>query len=76
MVISERAGSCCLVATNNGETVDPYDVESVTKAFDNQLILVDHKDGIHERPSLMGVTFEERVSNLDRKLSFKENVVM
>lgn len=42
MVISERAGSCCLVATNNGETVDPYDVESVTKAFDNQLILVDH----------------------------------
>ena len=57
MVISERAGSCCLVATNNGETVDPYDVESVTKAFDNQLILVDHKDGIHERLLSYGCHF-------------------
>ena len=76
VVISEKAGSCCLVTANNGEIVDPYDVESVTKALDNQLKLVGPKDGIYERPSLMDVTYEERISNLDCKLSLMENVVM
>ena len=72
VVISKAAGSSCLVTKNNGEVVDPYDVEAVTKALDNQLKLVGKKNGINERPSYMDVSFNERMTNLENKLSLKK----
>ena len=61
-----------MVTKNNGEVVDPYDVEAVTKALDNQLKLVGKKNGINERPSYMDVSFNERMTNLENKLSLKK----
>jgi glycosyltransferase involved in cell wall biosynthesis len=72
VVISKNAGSSCLVTKNNGEIVDPYDIESVAKALDNQLRLVGEKNGINERPSYMDVSFIERITNLENKLSLKK----
>ncbi|MBQ6049395.1 MAG: glycosyltransferase family 4 protein [Bacteroidaceae bacterium] len=74
VVISKNAGSSCLVTKNNGEIVDPYDIESVAKALDNQLRLVGEKNGINERPSYMDVSFIERITNLENKLSLKKTM--
>ena len=73
-MISKNAGSSCLVTKNNGEIVDPYDIESVAKALDNQLRLVGEKNGINERPSYMDVSFIERITNLENKLSLKKTM--
>lgn len=70
VVISNKAGSSCLVNAKNGELVDPLDVDGMANAIDRQLNLVSVPDMQTGRKSLMTVTFEERMANLIRVLMF------
>lgn len=64
MVISEKAGSECLVDNSNGEKINPMDVENIANAIDRQLAQAVIPDLTSSRQSLMTVSFEDRIFNL------------
>lgn len=65
VVISEKAGSACLVNKNNGEIIAPMDIEAMADALDRQLKLIRKRDGnIEYRKNLMTVKFDERINSL------------
>lgn len=64
VVISEKAGSSCLVNIDNGELVNPYDIQSISTAIDNQLSKAQIPDTLYPRHSLMDVTFDELYKQL------------
>lgn len=64
VVISDKAGSACLVGVNNGELVNPEDVHNIAAAIDNQMALSSVPDMILPRKSLMTISFDERIDNL------------
>ena len=68
VVVSDKAGSSCLVDGSNGETVDPADVAGIADALDRQMRLSAVPDLTSPRKSLMTVSFEERMNNLVRSL--------
>ena len=68
VVISEKAGSSCLVSEENGELIDPMDVDGMAAAMEKQLGLASVPDLKESRKSLMKVSFEERINNLVNKL--------
>ena len=69
VVISEKAGSACLVNKNNGEIIAPMDIEAIADALDRQLKMINlREERITHRKNLMTVKFEERISNLKKFL--------
>ena len=69
VVISEKAGSACLVNSENGEIIDPMDVEGIVDALDRQLRLVDLRgENIECRKNLMALKFDERINSLKENL--------
>lgn len=68
VVVSERAGSSCLVSEYNGEIINPMNVENIVDAIDRQLALATIPNLSTPRKSLMTVSFEERINNLVNKL--------
>ena len=68
VVISERAGSSCLVCDENGELIDPMDVSGMAIALDRQLGFATPPDLKSIRHSKMTISFEERIDNLVRTI--------
>lgn len=70
VVISENAGSSCLVEEGfNGYIVNPNDIEKVTISIDNLLTKIKNKNEfIKLKPNLMNVFFNEQMNNLLSKL--------
>lgn len=68
VIVSERAGSSCLVSESNGEKIDPMNVENMAEAIDRQMALAAVPSLLMPRQSLMTVSFEERINNLVNKL--------
>lgn len=68
VIVSERAGSSCLVCETNGEIINPVNVENIAEAIDRQMELTAVPDLKAPRKSLMTVSFEERINNLVNKL--------
>lgn len=68
MIVSEKAGSSCLVNETNGEVVDPMNVWEIASAIDRQMALTSVPDLKTSRRSLMTISFEERINNLVNKL--------
>lgn len=64
VIVSERAGSSCLVNEENGEIVDPLSVEGITNAIDRQFSLTSVPNLTTPRQNNMYVIFEERINNL------------
>jgi len=71
VVVSERAGSSCLVDDTNGELIDPMNEDGIASAIDRQMALAKVPDLITPRCNLMPVSFEERISNLVFKIKEK-----
>lgn len=59
VIVSEKAGSSCLVSNKNGEIVDPFNIMGITAAIDNQFVLAQIPDLLRSRSSLMEVSFDE-----------------
>lgn len=72
VIISERAGSSCLVCEHNGELINPMDVEAISEAFERQLRLATIPNLSEPRKSLMTISFEERTSSLIKILKTKK----
>lgn len=68
MIVSEKAGSSCLVDKTNGEIIDPMNVDGIAAAIDRQMALSPIPDLVNSRKSLMTVSFEERIDNLVKKI--------
>ena len=68
MIVSEKAGSACLVNDNNGEVIDPMDVEGIASAIERQIKQTSVPDLKTSRQSLMTISFEERINYLVNKL--------
>ena len=71
MVISEKAGSECLVNSTNGEKINPMNVENIAEAIDRQIKLAPIPDLKIRRNSLMTVYFEERINYLVDNIKIK-----
>ena len=68
VIISNKAGSSCLVNKWNGETVDPNDVKNMADAIDRQFALATVPDLQEARRSMMPVTFDDLMGNLISRL--------
>lgn len=68
VIVSQRAGSSCLVCKENGEIIDPFDVQGITTAIERQLSLGNIPDLSKARDSLLPVKFCERMDNLKEKI--------
>ncbi len=70
VVVSEKAGSSCLVEEKtNGFVVDPYDTDIISNTIDKLLASIKNKkETIYLKPNLMRVSFQERINNLISKL--------
>jgi glycosyltransferase involved in cell wall biosynthesis len=68
VIVSRKAGSSCLVNEENGELIDPIDVECIAEAIDRQMALASIPNLEAARKSLMTVSFEERICNVVNKL--------
>lgn len=71
MVVSEKAGSECLVDSTNGVKIDPMNVENIAEAIDSQMALAAIPDLKKPRKSLMTVSFDERINNLVTRIKNK-----
>ena len=69
VIVSERAGSSCLVSEENGQLVNPMDVDDIRAAIDRQIAEAEKPDLNAPRESRMTVKFEERINNLVNKLN-------
>lgn len=68
VIVSERAGSSCLVNSENGEIINPMDAEGIAAAIDRQMELSVEPNYETCRKNLMNISFEERINNLVEKL--------
>lgn len=68
-VISEKAGSACLVTHENGELIDPMDVANIASAINRQLRLVSIPVFDALRENMMKISFERMLCNLVNTLN-------
>ena len=68
VLVSEKAGSACLVTPENGAVVPIGDKAVILSALKTQLALSQSFDGRSMRPCLMPFTFKERVEVLEKEL--------
>ena len=64
VVVSNKAGSSCLVNESNGEVFEPLDVQEIAAAIDRQLILSPTPHLKKARQNLMDYSFNERMQEL------------
>ncbi len=58
-LVSEKAGSKCLIDGNNGEIFNPYDMEALSRMLDVNLKKITKSDKLDLKPNLMTMGFEE-----------------
>lgn len=68
VVVSEKAGSACIVNEHNGEIVNPFQMNEIVSAIERQLQKCLPRQEITIRPHLMGVGFGERIWYVGKKL--------
>jgi len=68
VVVSERAGSSCLVSITNGEIINPMDVKGMSEAIDRQM----HSSKIPKlncpRKNLMPVSYKTVMNKFVEKM--------
>ena len=63
-VISESAGSACLITQDNGCLVNPYDLDGMASAIDNAMRMVRHKDTCDVKDNLMPFLFDDIINKV------------
>ena len=64
VIVSNRAGSSCLVDKSNGVLINPMNVAEITKAIDEQLAVNPIPDLATSRKCLMTISFSKRINEL------------
>lgn len=57
-LVSEKAGSKCLIDENNGEIFNPYDMEVLSRLLDANLKKIVKPDKLVLKPNLMPISFK------------------
>lgn len=70
-LVSENAGSACLIDDSNGRTFNPYDVEAMAKVIDETMKEAPIRTEIKNRPCRMSFTFDE---TMDRVINEIKNL--
>jgi len=68
VVVSEKAGSACMVDEHNGEIINPFKIDEVASALDRQLQKCFPRKEITYRPHLMGLEFDDRMEYVRKVL--------
>ena len=63
-VISESAGSACLITQDNGCLLNPYDLDGMASAIDNAMRMVRHKDTCDVKDNLMPFLFDDIINKV------------
>ena len=63
-VISESAGSACLITQDNGCLLKPYDLDGMASAIDNAMRMVRHKDTCDVKDNLMPFLFDDIINKV------------
>lgn len=58
-LVSENAGSACLIDDSNGHIFNPYDIDGMAKTIDETMKKVSYRTEIAPRKSKMRFTFDE-----------------
>lgn len=67
-LISENAGSACLIDETNGMIFNPYDIESMANAIDKMMKEISPREDIKPRPDKMGFSFEDVINRVLAKI--------
>ncbi len=67
-LISENAGSSCLIDNSNGKTFNPYDTDAMTKVIDETIKNIEYRDEIIPRQSKMGVSFDDTINKVIKEM--------
>lgn len=68
-IISQKAGSACLINEHNGIMINPFDAKDITNAIDNAMRKIQSKENyILLKKNLMNIYFEETVKNVIQRL--------
>lgn len=62
-LVSEKAGSKCLIDENNGDIFDPYNMEVLSRLLDTNLKKIVKSDKLVLKPNLMPISFETMLSS-------------
>lgn len=67
-LISENAGSACLIDVANGKTFNPYDIDAMAKVIDETMKKTPIRKELASRPILMSFTFNETMDRVITQL--------
>lgn len=67
-LISENAGSACLIDETNGKTFNPYDIDMMAKIIDETMKKVHYRNEITVRPCKVKILFEETMNRVIEEL--------
>lgn len=67
-LVSQNAGSACLINGDNGRIIDPYDVDSMATIIDETMQAIKVRKEITLRPCKMAFTFEETLDRVINEL--------
>ena len=69
-LISENAGSACLINESNGVIFNPYDIDAMAKAIDNTMRKVKVRKEYTIRPCKMAFNFDETMNRVINDLKY------
>lgn len=70
-LISENAGSACLIDSSNGSTFDPNDIEAMANLIDDTMKKIQARNEIIVRPNKMTMSFDETINRVIEEIQNK-----
>lgn len=68
VIVSNRCGSACLVTSDNGEIIDPINIDSIVNALKHQLTLIDGNMDSLLKQNKMPIHFIPMLTNVLHKI--------
>lgn len=67
-LISQNAGSACLINDQNGKVIDPYDVDGMARIIDDTMKDIEIRNELAPRSSNMLFSFDETINRVIKEL--------
>ena len=68
-IVSEHAGSACLITPDNGVQIKPYDIEGIARAIDNSMCRIKKADSCVVKDCLMPFLFDNIINNVIKEIN-------
>ena len=67
-IVSEHAGSACLITSDNGLLINPYDIDGIARAIDNTMCRIIKTESCVVKDCLMSFLFDDIINNVITEL--------